>query len=64
MYVDVTIGQWHYPFQISRRYFGLELMAIVFSLPWALLMWSCVFSCIPTFLLWNTDTLLTLSTGC
>jgi len=31
---------WDYLFQSSRRYFGLELMAIVFSLPWALLMWS------------------------
>ena len=31
-------------------------MAIVFSLPWALLMWSCVKSCSPTFFLWKTDT--------
>ena len=46
----------NYLFQTSRRYFGLEPMAIVFSLPGALLMWSCVISCIPTLLLWNTDT--------
>ena len=51
MYVDLTVGQWDYLSQTSRRYFGLELMAIVFSLPWALLMWSCVISCILTILL-------------
>jgi hypothetical protein len=56
MSVDVTVGQWDYLFQTSRRYFGLEVMAMVFSLPWALLMWSCVISGIPTFLLWNIDT--------
>jgi hypothetical protein len=49
MYVDVTVGQWDYLFQTSRKWFGLELMAITFSLPWALLMWSCVISCIPAF---------------
>jgi hypothetical protein len=53
MYIDVTVGQWNYLSQTSRMYFGLELMAIVFSLPWALLMWSCVICYIPTFLLWN-----------
>ena len=53
MYVDVTVGQWEYVFQNSRGYFGLELMAIVFSLPWALLVWSCVIPCNPTFHLWN-----------
>ena len=47
MYVDVTVGQWNYLSQTSRMYFGLELMAIVFSLPWALLMWSCVICYIP-----------------
>jgi len=31
-----------YLYQNSQRYFGLELMAIVFSLPWVLLMWSMV----------------------
>ncbi|KAH9172696.1 hypothetical protein EDB89DRAFT_1963087 [Lactarius sanguifluus] len=31
-----------YLFQITHRVFGLEPMAIVFSLPWALLMWSMV----------------------
>jgi len=31
---------WVYLAQNSRRYFGLELIAVVFSLPWALLIWS------------------------
>ncbi|KAI0253090.1 hypothetical protein BJV78DRAFT_239576 [Lactifluus subvellereus] len=31
-----------YQYQRSRRIFGNESMAIVFSLPWALLMWSMV----------------------
>ncbi|KAI0253083.1 hypothetical protein BJV78DRAFT_1390005 [Lactifluus subvellereus] len=31
-----------YQYQRSRRIFGYESMAIVFSLPWALLMWSMV----------------------
>ena len=53
MYVGVTVGQWQYLFLSSRKWFGLELMAIVFSLPWALLVWSCVIPCNPTFLLWN-----------
>ena len=57
MYVDVTVGQWNYLSQTSKTYFGPELMAVVFSLPWALLMWSCVISCIPAFLLWNHVTL-------
>jgi len=34
------VEAWAYLFQNSRRYFGLDLMAIVFSLPWALLIWS------------------------
>ncbi|KAH9026190.1 hypothetical protein EDB85DRAFT_2149268 [Lactarius pseudohatsudake] len=33
-------GASNYLFQITHRVFGLEPMAIVFSLPWALLMWS------------------------
>ncbi|KAI9508578.1 hypothetical protein F5148DRAFT_1283882 [Russula earlei] len=33
-----------YLFQNSHRIFGLEPMAIIFSLPWALLMWSYVVS--------------------
>ena len=61
MYVDVTVGQWDYLSQTSKTYFGPELMAVVFSLPWALLMWSCVISCIPAFsLMESRDTL----TGC
>ncbi|KAH9164850.1 hypothetical protein EDB89DRAFT_1892589 [Lactarius sanguifluus] len=35
-------GASNYLFQITHRVFGLEPMAIVFSLPWALLMWSMV----------------------
>ncbi|KAI9458574.1 hypothetical protein BJY52DRAFT_411830 [Lactarius psammicola] len=31
-----------YLYQITHRTFGLEPMAVVFSLPWALLMWSMV----------------------
>src|SRR5579863_2038187 len=57
MDVEVTVGQWDYLFQTSRTYFGLELMAIVFSLPWALLMWSCVIiSCTPPLFYGITDT--------
>jgi len=47
MGVKVTFGQSEYFHRNSRRFFGLGPMAIVFSLPWALLMWSCVISCIP-----------------
>ena len=43
-HVDVTIRQWDKFFQESRRYFGLDLMAIIFSLPWALFIWSYVHS--------------------
>jgi hypothetical protein len=32
-----------YQYKRSQRLFGNESMAIVFSLPWALLMWSYVF---------------------
>ena len=59
MYVEVTVGQWDYLFRTSRTYFGLELMAIVFSLPWALLMWSCVIAssrAFPPFFYGITDT--------
>ena len=42
--VGLTLGQWEYLFHNSHRYIGLELMAIVFSLSWALLMWSYVIS--------------------
>ncbi|KAH9027055.1 hypothetical protein EDB84DRAFT_1419842 [Lactarius hengduanensis] len=38
----VTLRQSTYLFQSTHRVFGLEPMAIVFSLPWALLMWSMV----------------------
>ena len=46
----LTVGQWEYLSHNSHRYIGLEMMAIVFSLPWALLMWSYVISYISTLL--------------
>ena len=46
MCAKVTQWQSTYLFQSSHRTFGLEPMAIVFSLPWALLMWSYVISCL------------------
>jgi hypothetical protein len=39
---DVTLGQSTYLHKNSRKRFGLEPMAIIFSLPWAFLMWSYV----------------------
>jgi hypothetical protein len=44
MCADLRFGQWEYLNRSSRRVFGLEAMAIVFSLPWALLLWSYVIS--------------------
>ena len=44
----VTLGQADYLYKKSDRVFGLEPMAIIFSLPWALLMWSYVISCLPS----------------
>ncbi len=41
----VTSGQSTYLYLNSHPVFGLEPMAIIFSLPWALLMWSYVLSC-------------------
>jgi len=41
-----------YLFQTSRIYFGLELMAIIFSLPWALLMWSMLMFYTALFCYW------------
>jgi hypothetical protein len=38
-----TFNQVQYLRQNDNRHFGLEPMAIVFSLPWALLMWAYVF---------------------
>src|SRR5882757_852773 len=40
----LTLEQATYLFQNSHRLFGLELMAIYFGLPLALLMWSYVIS--------------------
>ncbi|KAI0296406.1 hypothetical protein BC826DRAFT_233003 [Russula brevipes] len=40
-------GAASYLFKNTHRIFGLEPMAIIFSIPWALLMWSCVISCLP-----------------
>ena len=40
MFAEVTPGQSTYLYQNSHSVFGLEPMAVVFSLPWALLMWS------------------------
>jgi len=44
MCVDVTFVQFEYLDQSCKTMAGLEPMAIVFSLPWALLMWSYVVS--------------------
>jgi len=41
---------WEYLSHNSHRYIGLELMAIVFSLPWALLMWSMLMFFVALFL--------------
>ena len=45
MCAEVTLWQSTYLYQNSHRIFGLEPMAIIFSLPWALLMWSYVIFC-------------------
>ena len=42
MCADLSFGQATYLSQSSQRIFGLEAMAIIFSLPWALLLWSYV----------------------
>ena len=42
----VTLGQATYLYENSHKIFGLEPTAILFSLPWALLMWSYVVSCL------------------
>jgi hypothetical protein len=42
--VWVTFAQASYLDQNCRKIFGLEPMAIVYSLPWALLMWSYAIS--------------------
>ena len=47
MCAEVTDGQSAYLFHSSHKFFGLEPMAIIFSLPWALLMWSYVIFCLP-----------------
>jgi hypothetical protein len=39
---DATFAQHIYLEENCRKFFGLEPMAIIFSLPWALLMWSYV----------------------
>jgi hypothetical protein len=44
MCADLSFGQWEYLDRSSQRVFGLEAMAIIFSLPWALLLWSYVIS--------------------
>jgi hypothetical protein len=44
MFAGLRFGQSTYLSQSSRRIFGLEAMAIIFSLPWALLLWSYVIS--------------------
>ena len=46
MCAEVTQWQSTYLYQNAHTTFGLEPMAIVFSLPWALLMWSYVISCL------------------
>jgi hypothetical protein len=51
MYANLSFGQSTYLSQSSRRIFGLEAMAIIFSLPWALLLWSYVISQAITFTL-------------
>ncbi len=43
----MTFGQSAYLYQNSHKIFGLEPLAIIFSLPWALLMWSYAFSYLP-----------------
>jgi|SRR5712672_189252 len=42
LFADVTLGQSTYLHDNSRKMFGLEPMAIIFSLPWAFLMLSYV----------------------
>ncbi len=44
-FVIVTSGQSTYLYQNSHPVFGLQPMAIILSLPWALLMWSYALSC-------------------
>ena len=46
MCARVTLWQSTYLYQNCHRNSGLEPMAIIFSLPWALLMWSYVISCL------------------
>jgi hypothetical protein len=43
----LTLGQSTYLDQNSHPVYGLEPMAIILSLPWALLMWSYVISRFP-----------------
>jgi hypothetical protein len=43
-FTDLSFGQSTYLYQSSQKIFGLEAMAIIFSLPWALLLWSYVIS--------------------
>ncbi|KAF8487058.1 hypothetical protein DFH94DRAFT_12899 [Russula ochroleuca] len=47
-------GTSNYLYQNSYRIFGLESLAIIFSLPWALLMWSYVIFCLPRRCTWFT----------
>jgi len=44
MWADMTFAQMRYLKERCGEMFGLEPMAIIFSLPWALLMWSYVIS--------------------
>jgi hypothetical protein len=44
VFAQLTLGQSTYLYQNSHADFGLEPMAIILSLPWALLMWSYVIS--------------------
>jgi len=43
---EVIFGQLSYLPENSHKFFGLEPIAILYCLPWALLMWSYVFSCL------------------
>jgi hypothetical protein len=49
MWADVTFAQMSYLDGMCGEMFGLELVAIIFSLPWALLMWSYVISSFENF---------------
>ncbi|KAH9030260.1 hypothetical protein EDB83DRAFT_2319367 [Lactarius deliciosus] len=53
-----TFGQAQYLFQNDHKYIGLEPMAIVFSLPWALLMWAYVFSASQGMMLFSIELLI------